>query len=191
MRINRNRIMYGLMALGVVLMIVVYGVERCENNRYQIHGPWKVEKKNVITWQNVDTIVLSDTIFKIACPDCFEVRKDLQAGDSSLVLMHKEREDMYMLAYVTENRRRWNCQEAADTISLIRNTQEGDTVMIKDMHDGYFYLKGHSRSREYNFYEQHVADSAQIYSLCFFYPYYMNDDEVQNILNLVHNWNPK
>ena len=38
MRIDRNRIMYGLMALGVVLMIVVYGVERCENNRYQIHG---------------------------------------------------------------------------------------------------------------------------------------------------------
>ena len=28
--------MYGLMALGVVLMIVVYGVERCENNRYLI-----------------------------------------------------------------------------------------------------------------------------------------------------------
>ena len=24
--------------------------------------------------------------------------------------------------------------------------------MMKDMHDGYFYLKGHSRSREYNFY---------------------------------------
>ena len=45
MRINRNRIMYGLIALVVVLMIVVYGIERCENNRYQIHGPWKPEKK--------------------------------------------------------------------------------------------------------------------------------------------------
>lgn len=189
--LDRNRIMYGLMALGVVLMIVVYGIERCENNRYQIHGPWKPEKKNIITWHKVDTIVLSDTIFKIACPDCFEVRKDLQAGDSSLVLMHKEREDMYMLAYVTENRRRWNCQEAADTISLIRNTQEGDTVMMKDMHDGYFYLKGNSRQHDYKFYEQHIVDSAQIYSLCFFYPYYMNDDEVQNILKLVHDWNPK
>lgn len=89
---NRERIMYGLIALGVVLMIVVYGIERCENNRYQIRGPWKPEKKNVITWQKVDTAVLGDTIFKIACPDCFEVRKDLHAGDSSLVLMHKERE---------------------------------------------------------------------------------------------------
>ena len=77
--------------------------------------------------QKVDTIVHGDTIFKIACPDCFEVRKDLYAGDSSLVLMHKERDDMYMIAYVYENLRNWNFQEAADTLSLIRNTQEGDT----------------------------------------------------------------
>lgn len=183
--------MYGLMALGVVLMIVIYGVERCENNRYQIHGPWKVEKKNVITWQKVDTVLLGDTIFKIACPDCFEERKDLHAGDNSIVLMHKERDDMYMLVYTYENQRKWNCQEAADSLSYIRNTQEGDTVMMKDMHDGYFYLKGNSRQHDYKFYEQHIVDSAQIYSLCFFYPYYMNDDEVQNILKLVHDWNPK
>ena len=191
MRINRNRIMYGLIALGVVLMIVVYGIERCENNRYQIHGPWKPEKKNIITWQKVDTVVHGDTIFKVACPDCFEERKDLCAGDNSIVLMHKERDDIYMLVYTYENKRKWNCQEAADSLSFIRNTQEGDTVMMKDMHNVYFYLKGHSRSRDYNFYEQHIVDSAQIYSLCFFYPYYTNDDEVQNILKLVHDWNPK
>lgn len=105
--------------------------------------------------------------------------------------MHKERDDMYMIAYVAENVMNWSVQGAADSLTMVREIQEGDTVTMKDMHDGYFYLKGHSRSHDYSFYEQNIIDGRYIYSLCIFYPYYMNDEEVQNIIKLVHDWNPK
>ena len=189
--LDRNRIMYVLIALGVVLMIVVYGIERCENDRYQIHGPWKPEKKNIITWKKADTIIMGDTVFTITCPECFEVLEDLSLTDSIVVLKYKGEESIELIAYVTKNLMNWSVQGAADSISMVREIQEGDTVTMKDMHDGYFYLKGLGRSRKYNFYEQHILDEGCIYTLILIYPTYKKDEEMQNILRLVHDWNPK
>ena len=43
------------------------------------------------------------------------------------MLMHKERDDMYMIAYVAENVMNWSVQGAADSLTMVREIQEGDT----------------------------------------------------------------
>ena len=84
----------------------------------------------------------------------------------------------------------WDEQTAADYIAQIRKAVINDSVVMKDMHPGYFYLKGYDDERNLGFYGQYVVDKDVIYTYEMCYPKNM-ENRLQRLMDLIHNWNPE
>ena len=148
---------------------------------------WKPYKKNVITWQKLDTFVFENPTFKVEYPDFF-------VPDSSLLDNRNIRFDysfagckVFLKCFSLPNDVQMNDSDAVEFFVGYRKLNE-DSITMVDRHQGYFYLEG--MDRYYSFYEQYVVDEDYIYVLGLFYSPGLREEKVENLKELVHEWNP-
>ena len=167
---------------GIILMMMCWYKES-----HRVRIPRYREVK-MITWEKLDTFVLSNPTFKVVYPDNF-------VPDSSLLNNRNMRFDyslagceVFLKCFSYPNDAHMDDSAAVEFSVGIRKSHEDSITMI-DKHPGYFYLEG--MDRYYKFYEQYVVDKDYIYVLGLFYSPGLSDEKVKNLKSLVHDWNPK
>ena len=142
----------------------------------------------MITWEKLDTFVLSNPTFKVVYPDNF-------VPDSSLLDNRNMRFDysfagceVFLKCFSYPNDAHMDDSAAVEFSVGLRRLHEDSITMI-DKHPGYFYLEG--MDRYYKFYEQYVVDKDYIYVLGLFYSPGLSAEKVKNLKSLAHDWNPK
>ena len=166
---------------GIILMMY------CYKESHQVRRPRYREVK-MITWEKLDTFVLSNPTFKVVYPDNF-------VPDNSLLDNRNMRFDysfagceVFLKCFSYPNDAHMDDSAAVEFSVGLRKLHEDSITMI-DKHPGYFYLEG--MDRYYKFYEQYVVDKDYIYVLGLFYSPGLSDEKVKNLKSLVHDWNPK
>ena len=182
-----RKFIFGVIAAAVLLGVVGY----CStDDSYHISDwSWKENKPKPITWENLKTFVLDEEHgLKVEYPSTFTV--DTTEENEVDFFYKVDNEVIILRCYAVENSETWDEQTAADSIAAIRQKYINDSVVMKDMHPGYFYLKGYNEERGQGFYEQYIVDKDVIfvYELC--YPKKM-ENRMQRLMDLVHNWNPE
>ena len=177
-----KKYLIGMIAVaGIVLMMYWY------KESHQVRIPRYREVK-MITWEKLDTFVLSNPTFKVEYPDNF-------VPDNSLLDNRNMRFDysfagceVFLKCFSYPNDAHMDDSAAVEFSVGIRKIHEDSITMI-DKHPGYFYLEG--MDRYYKFYEQYVVDKDYIYVLGLFYSPGLSEEKVKNLKSLVHDWNPK
>jgi hypothetical protein len=150
---------------------------------------WHEKENQVIGWERTNTIDVGNGLFRVEYPNIF-------APDSSdnihsrLLLADTIGKGMEMIAFSLKNSGKWDTETAAELIAMARSEENGDSIMMRDMHEGYFYLKGETMEGDYRFYEQYVVEEKRIYILTLRYPTTI-EEEMERLFQLVHDWNPK
>jgi len=178
-----KKYLIGMIAVaGIVLMMMYWYKES-----HQVRIPRYREVKT-ITWEKLDTFVLSNPTFKVEYPDNF-------VPDNSLLDNRNMRFDysfagceVFLKCFSYPNDAHMDDSAAVEFSVGIRKIHEDSITMI-DKHPGYFYLEG--MDRYYKFYEQYVVDKDYIYVLGLFYSPGLSEEKVKNLKSLVHDWNPK
>lgn len=181
-----RKFIFGVIAAAVLLGLVAYCFT---DDSYHISDwSWKEKKPEPITWENLKTFVLDEDLgLKVEYPSTFTVDT---TEESEVDFVYEIDDEVIILrCYAIENSETWDEQTAADSIAEIRMVIVHDSVVMKDMHPGYFYLKGYDDERCLGFYEQYIVDKDAIfvYELC--YPKWM-ENRVRRLMDLVHNWDP-
>lgn len=177
-----KKYLIGMVAVaGIILMMYWY------KESHQVRIPRYREVKT-ITWEKLDTFVLSNPTFKVVYPDNF-------VPDNSLLDNRNMRFDysfagceVFLKCFSYPNDAHMDDSAAVEFSVGIRKIHEDSITMI-DKHPGYFYLEG--MDRYYKFYEQYVVDKDYIYVLGLFYSPGLSEEKVKNLKALVHDWNPK
>ena len=177
-----KKYLIGMIAVaGIILMMYWY------KESHQVRIPRYREVK-MITWEKLDTFVLSNPTFKVEYPDNF-------VPDSSLLDNRNMRFDysfagceVFLKSFSYPNDAHMDDSAAVEFSVGIRKIHEDSITMI-DKHPGYFYLEG--MDRYYKFYEQYVVDEDYIYVLGLFYSPGLSEEKVKSLKSLVHDWNPK
>ena len=173
---------------GVIIVIVALSSCFSREQKKQTNRWWVHEKKDLISWEKLDTIVVGDELFKLEYPDCFEL--DEEVDDSSVMVNYKKIAGLFLMANAEKNPYHWDADTLAEFIVRERKAEGNDSIVMKDMHDGYFYLKGIMGSTGFRFYEQYVVYHELIYKLTLVYPSYMGS-KMENLFRLVHDWHPE
>ena len=176
--------------LGVIVgACVMMAVDYCSTTHVAKDTPQQPKKGEMITWMKLDTLIYDNPKFMAVYPNYFKV--DSLSGDSNVKLFtYSEDEDTIRLrCFAVGNSSQWNTEATADSIVSIRKFLGIDSLTMKDMHPGYFYLEGFSRVAPYSFYEQFVVDKDYIYVYELNYTSGLKD-RVKKLKELVHNWNP-
>ena len=167
---------------GIILMMMYWYKES-----HQVRIP-RCREVKMITWEKLDTFVLSNPTFKVVYPDNF-------VPDNSLLDNRNMRFDysfagceVFLKCFSYPNDAHMDDSAAVEFSVGIRKIHEDSITMI-DKHPGYFYLEG--MDRYYKFYEQYVVDEDYIYVLGLFYSPGLSEEKVKNLKSLVHDWNPK
>jgi len=176
-----------MIAVALVAVVVYY----CTYDEgYHINDwTWHEKEKQVIGWERNNTIDVGNGLFRVECPDIF-------APDSSdnihsrLLLVDTIGKGMEMIAFSLKNSGKWDTETAAELIAMAKSEENGDSIMMRDMHEGYFYLKCETMEGDYRFYEQYVVEEKRIYILTLRYPTTI-EEEMERLFQLVHDWNPK
>ncbi|WP_033149540.1 hypothetical protein [Prevotella sp. RM4] len=173
----------GLIALAGIILMMMYWYKES----HQVRIPRYREVK-MITWEKLDTFVLSNPTFKVVYPDNF-------VPDSSLLNNRNMRFDysfagceVFLKCFSYPNDAHMDDSAAVEFSVGLRKIHEDSITMI-DKHPGYFYLEG--MDRYYKFYEQYVVDKDYIYVLGLFYSPGLGEEKVKNLKALVHEWSPK
>ena len=182
-----KKVLFGILIVGVIVGVIYLCSDGDDD--YQSVRTWKPVKEDVITWNKLDTVVISDGLLKLEYPDCFELG-DRVCGDSDVTVNYKGEENLFLTASVIANEMHFNTDELADYVVNLINEEGNDTITMQDMHDGYFYLTGMVKKNRYSFYEQYVVDHDLIYKLCLVYPSHF-ESKVRELKQYVHGWNPK
>ena len=182
-----KKVLFGILIVGVIVGVIYLCSDGDDD--YQSVRTWKPVKEDVITWNKLDTVVISDGLLKLEYPDCFELG-DRVCGDSDVTVSYKGEEDLFLTASVIANGMHLNTDELADYVVNLINEEGNDTITMQDMHDGYFYLTGMVKKNRYSFYEQYVVDHDLINKLCLVYPSHF-ESKVRELKRYVHGWNPK
>ena len=177
-----KKYLIGMVAVaGIILMMYWY------KDSHQVRIPRYREVK-MITWEKLDTFVLSNPTFKVVYPDNF-------VPDNSLLDNRNMRFDyslagceVFLKCFSYPNDAHMDDSAAVEFSVGIRKIHEDSITMI-DKHPAYFYLEG--MDRYYKFYEQYVVDKDYIYVLGLFYSPGLSEEKVKNLKSLVHDWNPK
>lgn len=177
-----KKYLIGMIAVaGIILMMYWY------KESHQVRIPRYREVK-MITWEKLDTFVLSNPTFKVVYPDNF-------VPDNSLLDNRNMRFDyslagceVFLNCFSYPNDAHMDDSAAVEFSVGLRKIHEDSITMI-DKHPGYFYLEG--MDRYYKFYEQYVVDKDYIYVLGLFYSPGLSEEKVKNLKALVHDWNPK
>ena len=178
-----KKYLIGMIAVvGIILMMMCWYKES-----HQVRIPRYREVK-MITWEKLDTFVLSNPTFKVVYPDNF-------VPDNSLLDNRNMRFDysfagceVFLKCFSYPNDAHMDDSAAVEFSVGLRKLHEDSITMI-DKHPGYFYLEG--MDRYYKFYEQYVVDKDYIYVLGLFYSPGLSEEKVKNLKALVHDWNPK
>ena len=180
-----KKFIFGIIAAAIVFGMLIY----CSSSDgYQINDwSWKKEKPKIITWKKLETYVFEDQGFKVEYPSTFTVDT---TGDEVVFWYEVDDEVILMQCYSIRNPEKWDVQTAADSIVEIRRAIINDSVVMKDMHPDYFYLKGYDDEKGLGFYEQYVVDKDVIYTYELCYPMRM-EKRVRRLMDLVHNWDPE
>ena len=173
----------------IIALVIIVGVLVCSHDEgYQINDwSWKEKKVEQIAWEKLDTFVFEGYGFKVEYPSSFWVDTTESEVD---FLYEVDNELILMRCYSFLNADKWDVETAADSIAEIRKEIRNDSVVMKDLHPDYFYLKFYNDERDLGSYEQYVVDKdvIYVYELCF--PKNM-EDRMQRLMDLVHNWNPE
>ena len=178
-----KKYIFGLIAVaGIVLMMMYWYKES-----HQVRIPRYREVK-MITWEKLDTFVLSNPTFKVEYPDNF-------VPDSSLLDNRNMRFDysfagceVFLKCFSYPNDAHMDDSAAVEFSVGLRKLNEDSITMI-DVHPGYFYLEG--RDGYNKFYEQYVVEKDYIYVLGLFYSSGLRDEKVEHLKELVHEWSPR
>ena len=173
---------------GVIVVIVALSSCFSHEQKKQSNRWWVPEKKDVISWEKLDTIVVGDGLFKLEYPDCFELSEE--SDDSSVLVTYKEISGLFLTANAEKNPYHWNADTLAELIVKERKAEGNDSIIMQDMHDGYFYLKGIMGANGHCFYEQYVVFHDYIYRLTLVYPSNI-ETKMENLFRLVHDWHPE
>lgn len=171
----------------IVVMVALSSCSSCEQKK-QVNRWWVPEKKDVISWEKLDTIVVGDGLFKLEYPDCFEL--DEEPDDRSVTVSYKGIAGLFLMANAEKNPCHWDVETLTKFIVRDRKAEGNDSIVMQDMHDGYFYLKGIMGETRYCFYEQYVVDHEYVYKLTLVYPSNM-ETKMENLFRLVHDWHPE
>lgn len=140
--------------------------------------------------------VYGDSLMVIEYPDFFEVQEGAvdEPDDQSVYFIHDTDSGfIYLRAMITITDNHWSTEQWADTLASIGSKVYGDTILVKGVHPGYFYLKG-KHDEEFGggrFYQQHIVQGDTIYMFSLFYSPVFKDEDVQRLTQLVHYWNPR
>ena len=173
---------------GLILVIVSLSSCSSHEQKKQANRWWVPEKKDLISWEKLDTIVVGDELFKLEYPDCFEL--DEEVDDSSVTVNYKGITGLFLAADAKKNPYHWDADTLAEFIVRESKAEGNDSIVMKDMHDGYFYLKGIMGSTRFCFYEQYVVYHELIFKLTLVYPSNM-ERKMENLFRLVHDWHPE
>ena len=178
-----KKYLIGMIAVAGIILMMMY----CYKESHQVRRPRYREVKT-ITWEKLDTFVLSNPTFKVVYPDNF-------VPDNSLLDNRNMRFDysfagceVFLKCFSYPNDAHMDDSAAVEFSVGLRKIHEDSITMI-DKHPGYFYLEG--MDRYYKFYEQYVVDKDYIYVLGLFYSPGLSEEKVKNLKSLVHDWNPK
>ena len=183
---KKKNLLFGvlLVAFLVIMGIVYYS----QDEGYHINDwTWKEEKPELVTWEKLDTAVFEEWGFKVEYPSTFFV--DTTEAEIDFRCQIDDRL-IFMRCYSMENADAWDVPTAADSIAKIRKAVINDSVVMKDLHPDYFYLKGYNDERALGFYGQYVVNKDVIYTYELCFPKDM-EDRMQNLMDLIHNWNPE
>ena len=173
---------------GTIIVIVALSSCFSHEQKKPVNRWWVPEKKDLISWEKLDTIIVGDGLFKLEYPDCFEM--DEVVDDSSVTVTYRGIAGLFLMANAEKNPYHWDVDTLAEFVVRDRKTEGNDSIVVKDMHDGYFYLKGIMGSTRYCFYEQYVVYHEYIYKLTLVYPSNM-ETKMENLFRLVHDWHPE
>ena len=178
----RKFIIGAITGVAIILMVMY-----CSTGERKA-STWKPYKKELITWQKLDTFVFENPTFKVEYPDFF-------VPDSSFLDNRNMRFDysyagceVFLKCYSYPNDAHFNDSTAVEFSVGFRKLNE-DSITLVDTHPGYFYLEG--MDTYYKFYEQYVVDKDYIYVLGLFYSLGLKEEKVKNLKVLVHEWSPK
>lgn len=178
-----KKYLIGMVAVAGIILLMMCWYK--ESHRVRIP---RYREVKMITWEKLDTFVLSNPTFKVVYPDNF-------VPDSSLLDNRNMRFDysfagceVFLKCFFYPNDAHMDDSAAVEFSVGIRKIHEDSITMI-DKHPGYFYLEG--MDRYYKFYEQYVVDKDYIYVLGLFYSPGLSEEKVKNLKALVHDWNPK
>ena len=157
--------------------------------------PVKSAMKERLDTAKLLTYVYGDSLMIARYPDFFEVQEGAQdePDDSSVFFVHTtDSGNIYMRMMLLSNNFHWSAEQWADTLALYGQKAYGDTILMKDMHPDYFYLKiRHPQAGSGHTYQQYIVQKDTIYLLSVFYSSIFRDEDVQRLVQLVHDWNPK
>ena len=181
-----KKFLFGAIAgVGIILLVMYCSTEERKAST------WKPYKSNIITWQKLDTFVFENPTFKVEYPDFF-VPDSSQYDNGTMQFKYMFNGNPIILrCFSANNDECWDDSIAADSAVYFRQTITNDSVTLRDMHQGYFYLGGYSKEIGIRFYEQYVVNKDNIYILELVYASSLDEDQVKNLKNLVHEWSPK
>ena len=178
-----KKYLIGMVAVAGIILLMMCWYK--ESHRVRIP---RCREVKMITWEKLDTFVLSNPTFKVVYPDNF-------VPDNSLLDNRNMRFDyslagceVFLKCFSYPNDTHMDDSAAVEFSVGLRKLHEDSITMI-DKHPGYFYLEG--MDRYYKFYEQYVVDKDYIYVLGLFYSPGLSEEKVKNLKALVHDWNPK
>ena len=178
-----KKFIFGVIAVACVVLMVM----SCSTRGHQA-GSHVTQKKELITWEKLDTFVFDNPAYKVEYPNNF-------VPDSSLLDNRNMRFDysfagceVFLKCFSYPNDANMNDSAVVEFSVGYRKLNE-DSITMVDKHPGYFYLEG--MDRYYKFYEQYVVDKNYIYVLGLFYSPGLGDEKVRNLKALVHEWSPK
>ena len=181
-----KKFIYGVIAGAVIVLMVMF----CSKERHQASSP-KTQKKEMITWEKLDTFVMDNPVFKVEYPDYFKV-DSTELNTGCICFYHIiGGQKVSLRCFSSPNDERWDTNVEADSAAYYRITITHDSLTLRDMHQDYFYLEGFSKEYNYRFYEQYVVDKEHIYVLELVYSGGIPEDKVKRLKELVHEWSPK
>ena len=181
-----KKFIIGAIAGAAVILMVMY----CSTGDKKASS-WKPYKKEVITWQKLDTFVFADPTFKVEYPNNF-IPDSSQYDNGTMQFKYMfNGKPVILRCFSANNDERWDDNIAADSAVYYRQTITNDSVTLRDMHQGYFYLGGYTKDIGISFYEQYVVSKDNIYILELVYASSLDEDQVKNLKELVHEWSPK
>ena len=178
-----KRILIGIVAGAAIVLMVMF----CSKERHQASSP-KTQKKEMITWEKLDTFVFENPTFKVEYPNIF-VPDSSQLDNRNMRFDYSFAAcDVFLKCFSYPNEAHMNDSAAAEFSVGLRKINE-DSITLVDKHPGYFYLEG--MDRYYKFYEQYVVDKNYIYLLGLFYSPGLGEEKVKKLKALVHEWSPE
>ena len=145
----------------------------------------------MISWHKLDTFVFENPTFKVEYPDFFTVdTTELNEGRMSFRYVINGY-FVVLRGFSSPRYELWDTNSVADSVESYLAELGNDTITMRDLHPGYFYLEGRSKKNEYKYYEQYVLGDEDIYIFELAYSPKLTDEQVKRLKELVHEWSPK